>query len=193
MSYPALLNAVKSAIIAYGNANLLSGDSVPWVDNQTISVEEDDRPPPEVSGFRDFYVVVHPGSWNSGNEQDSNPGLDEVFGVNVTVARKIGTRPITKIYDAAYVDAKCLYNRIRQVMLAVNWSYALIATANTSLTGNKFVEPLRWKRTEQPFRVEDGSWLINASEKAIANNLLLVSTIEFGGARRIQCITDPPN
>lgn len=193
MSLPSLLTAVRDTLIAYGNANPLTGDNTAWVDNRSVSVEETEYPPPEASGFRDFYCVIHPGSWTAGDLQDTNPGLDEVFGFNVTVGKKVGTRPVTKLYEAAYTDNQALYKRIRQVISAINWNYAILTAANLTLSGKGFTEPPVWRRTESPFRISDGSWIIGASEKAVAENLLLIATIEFGNVRRTQCISDPPN
>lgn len=191
MSLPQLLSGVVTQLITYGNANPLTGDSTAWVQNRTVSAEESETPPPEATGFPDFYATVHAGSWNSGELQDTNPGLHEVFGFNVTVAKKIGTRPKTKFYDAAYVDNQCLYNRVRQVIKALNWNTDLLVTANALLSGNKFVTPPVWKKCESPFRVVGGEWLANPTDKIIVNNLYLICTIEFMNVERIQCSTDP--
>jgi len=189
MSLPQLLSGVVTQLITYGNANPLSGDSTAWVLNRTVSAEEDEQPPPEATGFPDFYATVHAGSWNAGELQDTNPGLHEVFGFYITVAKKIGTRPKTKFYDAAYTDNQCLYNRIRQVIKAVNWNVDLIATANALLSGNdKFTTPPIWKKSESPFRVVGGEWLANPSDKVIVNNLYLICTLEFGEVNRQQCL-----
>lgn len=187
-----ILREVVARLIAYGNQNGLGGDPAnPWVENRTISAEEDEMPPPEASGFPLFYVTVWPGDWKSGELQETNPGLHESFGVNVTVMHKIGNRPKTKRWDVGYSDNNSLQFRIRRIIHALNWYHPLLATLNSSISStNKFIGPLRWINTESPYRLEDGSFLGLDDANAIQKNMLLVSTIRFGGLELIQCSSD---
>jgi len=195
MMFNVILPTLQNAIITFLNESLTGDPATTYVAGRTISVEEDEVPPPEAQGFPLYFVTLHPGDWKVGEDQDTNPGLSEEFGVNVTVVHKIGFRSKTKFYDAAYSETNCMMNRIRKIITLINWRHDVLGALNTALgnvvaSDRRFLTPLRLMSVEFPFRIEDGSWLGLTGEEAISRNLLLVSTIKFGGLTLKQCDTD---
>ena len=88
-----------------------------------------------------------------------------------------------------------MMNRIRKIITLINWRHDVLGALNTALgnvvaSDRRFLTPLRLMSVEFPFRIEDGSWLSLTGEEAISRNLLLVSTIKFGGLTLKQCDTD---
>lgn len=182
MSVPELLEAVRDQLVFQYD----------WREFREVSIEIDGQPPPNASGFKDFYVAIHLTDYVPGELNETNPGLHETIGFVCTVSKKISAVPKNQLRFAAFDQIKGLYVVARKVMLALHFNYDVMTKANQSLSGNKFIYPPYWKGTDPKPRLEDGSWLGATSDEAIEKNCCLVTDVRFGGIERIQCITDPP-
>lgn len=154
-------------------------------------VMPDGKPKPDAG---ELFVAVHPGYWHARDIE----GLEEEFGVRVTVTMRLGAVPLDRAGPSAQdlldagLDAKC-----RQVMKALHldvsgdaWLNAVNAyisadTPNAPATG--FVEPLRFRdggTSEE--RGAEWFWAEDAEHSDPPSGLS--QTMQFGGAVRVQSI-----
>lgn len=151
--------------------------------------ERFDGRPPAVAG--ELFIAVHPGEWR-GVEIE---GIQESFGVEVTVTLRLGTVPDDRagpeLLNKARVGLNAWCERVRA---ALWFDYTTLDAANATITdaANGFIEPLRLRDGGRPTpRRED--WFSGAAhpyakaggQPAYAG---LSQTMVFYGAVRIQTI-----
>lgn len=106
------------------------------VDRNSCDVGFDGQPKP-VAG--ELYIAVYPGTWQGDHGAHD---LDEYFGVNVTVSRRLGAVPMDRwgsdILDKALdgLEAVC-----RQINQAIHKNYTLMQIANSVYLGNVSAPP----------------------------------------------------
>ena len=180
MSLSAVLTAVRNTL----RADLTLADN-----------ECEIRPgpePPAVAGS--VYYAVYGESWNPG-DRDLNRGIDEYFGIAVTVTQRLGSRfPFDKYGDEAYIKATSgLEARIRAVNSTVHQSIPIHTAANVLISGtDKMVEYFRWSGSDAIPQLRDGDWFISRNENPRSTRgagdeyAAMVMTTRFEDARRIQ-------
>lgn len=183
MSFAALQIAVRDRLRT--NFLVLDSDNDVFqtlqIDNQ-VGLQKEGMPPPAAG---QFYVGIHGATWNPGQtEQDI--GIEEVYGVNVTVTARTPFVPKDRQADAVYAGALTGLDRIiRWIMVSIHQDYTLITDANTNVGTDKFVEPLRWQGND-PEPVERGEEWFNAVDGRGKVPSGWSMTAKFGDARRFQ-------
>lgn len=183
MSLPELLNATKQHLCIYNGTG--------WVEDQNVALSFDGRPPLKSVGFRDFFVGIGCASWEPGDTNETNPGLHEMLGMQVTITKKINSLPVSTINDVIYDVVRGVYAIARKVMLACHDSWTLLSYANAHLAGNTFISTPKWRYTSIQPRLEGPEWLY-AEGQGNSNSQCLVVEVKFGGVERIQCSTQTP-
>lgn len=192
MSMSALLRAVVLRIRAHADFA-----------NSQVEAEIDRRAPATAA---DDYIIVSPGPATVGPTDGSNRGewLDELFGVDVTIALRSPQVPrdrqrglvtgknltgVGTIVERNFetIKSKILLQLERDTIGGVPARYVTINAANSLITAEEessegFIEPLRFEGTgpteEAPAEIFAGT-----STKTPA---ALIKTLRFRGARRMQ-------
>lgn len=146
------------------------------------SVELNARPQP-ING--ELFIAVHPGSWVG---QSGDDDLDELFGVQVSVTRRITYAPEDRQAEDVLTgtDAIALEKLLEQIRVNLHMNYAVINAANTTIGGsaNGFIEPLRFHYAQPP-QVVGSEWFGSDDGEPQAG---LVQTLVFDGSRRVQTL-----
>ena len=142
-------------------------------------------------GCGEWFYAVHPGSWQ-GQSEDAD--LEEIFGVSVTVTRRIGFAP--KDRWGSEVWGKTLTGldvKLRKIIVALHHSYPVLNAADATLYAESntqwgFDEPLMFLGGTPPMP-KGADWFsaqdINAGKFANAG---AAQTLTFGRAKRCQPI-----
>ncbi len=134
----------------------------------------------------EFFVAVSPDSWT--NQYDE--GLEEEFGVSITVSVRVPRVPADRIGKILMADGDGVYKSITQLVETIrahiHSNYVIMNAANTILTGavNGFHRPLFLRDGGRPMK-KPGSWFGSGNKDQFAG---LAQTIRFGGATRTQTI-----
>jgi hypothetical protein len=176
MSLTALLRATKSSL-----QTLLS------LTDTGVDIQPDPQPPPFLG---EQFITVHPISWGIGDTNEVMYGLDEVFGIGVTVTQKTGKVPRqkwgTNTYTLTTTGLEAICNRIK---VNIHQNYTLLTAANALLTGGDiFIEPLRFQGADSEPQPRTGEWLWSDDPGTMESILALSVTLRFGGARRMQAV-----
>ena len=177
MSQAALCLAVKARL-----------QSVLTWDDNTCDVMFDGQPKPMAG---ELFVAVWPGSWTTNDIE----GLDEYFGVNVTVTRKFGYSPKdrggTELWTKAVMGMEALLNRIKVALHHDVGGDAIMAAANAIInatsTHNGFIEPLRFRNGGRP-ELKGPDWFEATPEGEGWSIAGVAQTMMFDRARRVQTI-----
>lgn len=171
MSESALLRATRDHLIARCGLK----------ENQCIVEPVADYYPP-TSGLQ-YHVFVVPGSINPGEANRTSGGvLDQVYGLDVAVAWKIGNVPRDRVQEVFLYRNDGMEAVIRRIVAAIHFDYDLMNKANDLITDSPqgFIHPL----------VYEGMGTVSVVDSAIfdgrGENVGLMRRVTFGGARRIQ-------
>lgn len=172
MSQRALLLAVRDYLRS--SVNLADDECEVMFDGQ----------PMPMAGER--FVSVWPGDWSARDIE----GLDEEYGINITVTRRVTYAPADRVVapltgtDAQALDQ--LLEAIRAKLHLDSQGDKVLNAANTIIgTGsNGFVEPLRFRHGSRP-EPKGPDWFSADGESEVSG---LAQTLTFGGARRLQTI-----
>lgn len=161
--------------------------SVLSLSSTSVEFMFDGQPPPMCG---EEFFAVWPGAWRPNDIE----GLDEEFGVNVTLTRRARFAPkdrrATEIWTKLTTGMDA---RLRQIIAAIHLdkgSDAILNAANTLLGGsvNGFVEPLKFRDGGRP-EIKGPDWFSADNEGGGGlMNAGVAQTLMFGGARRIQTI-----
>lgn len=148
--------------------------------NQCIEVTFDGRPLPH---HGEAFIAVHPGTWS--NQYDE--GIEEEFGVNLTVSVKGGKTPLDRWGPELMENASTGLDKVLEVVrVMVHSNYTIMTAANTIITAsaNGFIRPLYFRDggTPQP---KGGSWWSARGKEEFGG---LAQTLRFAGAMRDQTI-----
>lgn len=168
--------------------------------NAECEVMFDGQPPPNAP---ERFIAVHAGTWTARGDTE---GLDETYGIMVTVTVRTAKSPIDKTAPNLLVGSTggqldVLLEAIRAKLhkdpgprsSTDTSQYPVLAVANTTIgaSDNGFVEPLVFTDGGQPeakgpdwFHADSDNWSGSIRHVGIAQ------TLTFGGARRIQVIEE---
>lgn len=188
----ALLYAVRDGIRAY---------SINY-DQATCELMDDGRPPPRAGNV---FVAIHGGTARS----DRDNQLYELYGFSVTLTMRVGI-PLDRVGDqlmSRNIERVPLgyrqgfYAKLEQLRayLHMNWQITVkqSQTPNSAndnlaawLTGTVygFVEPMRYRGLEAPPRLVGAEWF-GADPGESDQEIGMVATLKFDGAKRVQPIT----
>lgn len=150
----------------------------------------DGKPKPNCG---EFFVAVHAGSW-TGRDCEA---LDESYGVQVTVTRRIAYAPYDRPTDPL-TDASDALDKLLEAIRAKLHAdpgpraaadpqqYPVLTLANAYIANpaNKFVEPLRFRDGGTP-AFKGADWF---HAEGVGDECGVAQTLTFGGARRVQTI-----
>lgn len=141
--------------------------------------------PPAFSG--DTFYVVHPGQIGT----DQVEGLEETFGVDVTITLRTGSVPADRVGTELILNTTTgIYARAAAVRAKLHMRYAdVMNDANAALGSgvNGFVEPL-WFLGAGRVQEQGAAWF--SAKATTANPAGISLTLSFGRARRIQVIEE---
>jgi hypothetical protein len=147
------------------------------------------------------FVGVWEGAWDV-DPRGSNRGayLFEIYGINVTVTRRIGFSPLDRIAPEVLIKQKKGLNAAcRSILIAVHMNYLqILDIANIDIEQEQgipiegFVEPLRFQSAGRA-ELKGPDWF-SASAELDAEGYGMVGlarTMAFGGAKRNQRLDAP--
>lgn len=155
---------------------------------------EEGMPPPRC----DLFVAVHQGPTDSAMDN----ALDEYFGFFLTLTLRVKGVPLDRIGDKLLCSnlarrpgpngSRSFNARVEQLRSVHHMGWGIIQDANTNLMAWEpdallvpgFCEPARYRGMEVP-RLVGGQWF---SADPDSNNVGLVASLRFEGARRLQPI-----
>ncbi len=178
MSLPELLTAVKSRL-----ATLYTPT---WVADRNVCITNDGQPEIHLAGFPDFFIGIAATKWGPGETNDDNPGLHEIIDFQVVVTKKISYLPNASFDKATYDATVGIYKIVRQVVLGVNNSYAILTLANAAVSGRDFITTPKWKGSDPQPELVGPEWLGVTNPKDAGKHCLVVRS-RFGGVERMQC------
>ena len=152
-----------------------------------------DGQPPAVAGER--FVAIHAGSWTGDEETE---GLEEEYGIEVTVSVKAGRVPRDRIGTNLLVGptGESLDNHLEDIRAALHLdkgAYPVLALANATIgaSENGFVVPLRFRDGGKPTE-KDHAWFGVAPPdvKGLLPPAGIAQTLTFGGAKRVQVVEE---
>lgn len=153
--------------------------------NDVIDLQADGQPPPSAG---QLYLAIHGTDWSpAGSEKEQ--GIEEVFGVAITISRRTPSAPPDRQTEAFYTSATIGLDHIaRLITPLVHQSYVILNAAN-ALLGNPdfgFQEPLRWAGSDPEPTLQQPSWWW--AEPTKKTNIPTGWTLQcrFAGAVRIQ-------
>jgi hypothetical protein len=176
VSQAKLCSAVKTAIVDaldLTNTNELECD-----------VMFDGQPKP-MAGKQ--FVGIWPGSWVS--ETTNLDHIEETYGVNVTVTRRLTQFPKSEWAVEAWLAASDGVDKVcRQIIVAVHGSYAILQAWVTAMGGSPQgeAEPL-WFQNSQGPQLKYADWF-ESDDGSLCG---VAQTLIFGGARRVQNLDGP--
>lgn len=163
--------------------------TVPLTDSE-CEIMFDGQPPP-VAGER--FVAIWHGDW-TGNDVE---GLDENFGLNITVSRRTAYAPIDRGFVPLLADeqGQDLDHLVRQILRRIHLDApgnpagdAILNAANALITAegtaSGFCEPLRF-RSGGRIEPKGAEWFGAEPDSGIVG---IAQTLLFNGARRTQGI-----
>lgn len=181
MSQLALLTAVRNVLRSQPPNGL-------GLTKAQCEVMFDGQPPPSCG---ELFVAVHPAEWNVEDVE----GLNEVFGVEITVTVRVGKvprdemglnaliGPAGKSLDGYLEEIRALLHLDSVADQVLNQANAIIGSA-----ANGFVEPLRFRGGSRP-EPKGPDWFgAESSGAGMTPPVGLAQTLSFGGARRVQRI-----
>lgn len=159
-------------------------------DPNVSAIQLDGQPNPACG---ESFYAIHPGEWR-GDSADAD--LEELFGVSVTVTRRLGQAPLDRWGTDVWakivsgMDVIC-----RKIVTAIHKNYAVLNAANAILEGESplqggFVEPLQFLNASA-LQQKGPDWF-NAENLENSHryaNAGFAQTLSFGRARRVQDIT----
>lgn len=152
--------------------------------DEQCEIEFDELAPGTVG---DLYVVVLPGGWQPGPRHKTSGGVNDlVYGLDVTVIKRIRHVPRDRTRDVFLNNLDNLNDEIDAIYNAIDFVYAVNDAANTIITNDNgstegFVEPLKFQSVERrPRQVNPELFAAQGTQAAG-----LARTISFHGARRI--------
>ena len=180
MSLAKLMVAVKGQLIT-DLGTYLDED----LGSQHVDIMPDERPKPIMGNW---FASIYGTSWRPGNI-DPNNGIEEVYGLGVTVTMRQSSIPRDRSGLNLYVEASLsLDNLCRKIMTVIHQNTTIGSTAGNSMTGtDRIVEYLRWIGTDPKPRLEDGTWF--GSEQPDLE-VGYVQEIRFDRATRYQSLTN---
>lgn len=148
-----------------------------------------DGQPPPVCG--ELFVAVHPGDWNAVDVE----GLEEEFGVDITVTVRVGKVPrdgmgLNALIGPAGASLDGRLEQIRALLHLDSVQDQVLNQANQIIgnSANGFVEPLRFRGCSRP-EPKGPDWFgAEANGHGPLPPVGLAQTLHFGGARRVQHI-----
>lgn len=183
MSQAALLRAVRTRLQALFEVNQTGCD-----------VMFDGQPPPVMG---EQFIAIHPGNWTAKN---GDYDLDEYYGVQVTITRRLGAAPQdrggTELWLKATEGIEAVARKIivgdGTTLNGLHRNGDVLREANTALgtTVNTFFETLYFLDGGRPvLKLED--WF-SAEEMGTGKyaNAGVAQTLTFGQARRLQDLRD---
>jgi len=151
-------------------------------------VQPDGQPPPFL-GKR--YIAIHATGWSPGDIQDYGPVLDEVLSLAVTITVRAPKSPRDRITTNIYLkEATGIEAIARSIMLALHSNVTVLSLANAELEDTEYgyTNTLLWQGTDANPRLVGPDWVWSDNPQA-SPVAALVTTVQFGMARRIQDIT----
>lgn len=171
-----------------------------FADPKTPTLHEDSidvMPGPNAPAFAgQYFLAVHGLNWSPGPTPDMNIGLDESFGVQVTLTARSRAVPYDRAGRELYIKtAEGMEAIIRKVNAAVLGSMytspladqGILQTINTDDNDTPIVEPLRFLGSDPFPRPVPSTWFDpfgTQSPRYEAVAAYVMST-RFGGARRM--------
>lgn len=177
MSQRALLLAVKAEI-----------QSLLGVGDETCDVMFDGRPKPAAG--QEFYAI-HPGEWAG---EDTDAGLKEYFGVDITCTRRLGYAPMDQWGAEVLMKAsEGLDAMLGKVRARMHMNYTIQQEANNLINAdgvaNGFVEVLRFRSGGRP-EPREAEWFGATESSPPAGGRYahagISQTLTFDRAMRIQ-------
>ena len=180
MSLYALLTAVRAQL----NTDLVF-PSTPTT--KYLDIQLNGQPPANAG---QEYISIHSTSWSFGNSRDQHMGLDELFGLAVTVTHRTGQIPDDKLLPGAFLGAQhglaySLEQRARQVLVSIHKNrYTIQQVANALTNTEGFIEPLLFADADPAPTPRGPDWFLSQSETHYDYGLSL--ELRFRPARRMQ-------
>ena len=168
----ALLSAVKTTLVGFQST---------WT---TLVCDVGIGPEP-APACGELFIRIYPGNW-SVIGKDEGADLDEVYGVNICVTRRLNYSPLDRTGTEVLIKATTgLEDVCALIRTYLHYNYTLMNAVNTALGGsvNGFIEPLRFRDGGIPI-VRGADWF-SAEDETLAG---LSQTLIFGGARRLQTV-----
>lgn len=153
--------------------------------NDVIDLQAGGQPPPAAG---QLYLAIHGIDWSAAGAEKQR-GTEEVFGVAITISRKIGSAPKDRQTGAFYADAVDGLDRIaRLITPEIHQNYVVMNAANT-LMGSPafgFQEPLRLIGGDPEPTIVGPEWWEGDTETKTNAVPGWTLQIRFGNAVRIQ-------
>jgi hypothetical protein len=180
MSESALCRAVRDQIRLHADFSTKT---------RTVQCEMEEAIP--ATAGDDVYVLVTYGGVTAGPVQDTADGIiDELFGVDVTIALRAPLKPRDRGRDLWIATSKSFETYERAIRTQIDKQVAVITAANVFIAAEEAGSPvgfgtyLRWSATSRIRRVN--SLLYDGSDGE--GREAYVRTIEFRGAERCRVI-----
>lgn len=164
------------------------------IENASCECQDTGQPPPNVGPL---YYAIHPLKWARTDSGEMVSGLDESYGVGVTITKRIAATPRDRVMSEFYLKSLQGFEALaRMVMVNIHQRWDLIATANATIlavhtaannnwTPDYFVEPLRWQETDHTPTDQTPLWFWSDGDPEYMATLAGQSlTITFDQARR---------
>ena len=150
-----------------------------------IDIMPDPRPKPTMGKW---FAAIYGTSWRPGNF-DPNSGIEEVYGMGVTVTMRQSAIPRESAGLNLYIEATLSLDSLcRTIMTSVHQNTTIGESAGNAMTGtDRIVEYFRWAGTDPQPRLEDGTWL--GSERP-DSDVAYVMEVRFDQATRYQSTTN---
>ncbi|MBW1953239.1 MAG: hypothetical protein JRI66_09180 [Deltaproteobacteria bacterium] len=131
------------------------------------------------------FIAVHGAAWGPGPSPQES-AVDEYFGVECTITRRIGHAARDRLSDEFFLRASQGIEATARKLIAalLKNRYTVMENANKLIPHEYgFVEPFRWSGCDPTPRVVGPEWFFSSEPEGPTG---LVFTVRFDNARRVQ-------